>query len=238
MIAHAPDNTGRNVNDGPSAADDADITPTVMKDKTYDTGFAAAFAKGNTTTKADLFSRAKIAIEAGDQSPHEAADALALAQEDFNATQREIAEAVGKSAAWVNRLLRWRREGCPGSPFGPGSKAGRERRTCVQSTEQRAPRKVDTDSPETSTEKGKTENAGQGADPKSQAGDVALIDFTARVLDLITRTDKRPPEHFSATAVPADDLAKLGKFLTDIANVKKSETVEPATDHGSNGGVP
>jgi len=131
---------------------------------------------GNTTTKADLFSRAKDAIEAGDQSLREAADALALAQEDFNATQREIAEAVGKSAAWVNRLLRWRREGCPGSPFGPGSKAGRERRKCVQSTEQRAPRKVDTDSPETSTEKGKTENAGQGADPKSQK-QRALVEF-------------------------------------------------------------
>jgi hypothetical protein len=183
---------------------------------------------GNTTTKADLFSRAKDAIEAGDQSLHDAADALVIAQEDFKASQREIAEAVGKSAAWVNRLLRWRREGCPGSPFGPGSRAGRERWKRVQSTEQRAPRKVDTDSPEASTEKGKTENTAQGADTKSQAGDVALIDFTARVLDLIDRTDKRPPEHFSATVVPADDLAKLGQFLTQIARAKKSETVEPA----------
>jgi hypothetical protein len=192
------------------------------------TGSAVAIAEGNTTTKAELFSRAKNAIEAGDQSLREAADALALAQEDFDTTQREIAEAVGKSAAWVNRLLRWRRESYPGSPFGPGSKAGRERRKCVQSTEQRTPRKVDTDSPETNTEKGKTENSGQGADPKSQERDVALNDFTARVLDLITRTDKRPPERFSATAVPADDLAKLGKFLTEIANVKKSETIAPS----------
>ena len=119
---------------------------------------------GNSTTKADLLSRARDAIEVGDQSLHEAADALALAKDDFKATQ--IAEAVGKSAAWVNRLLRWRREGCPGSPFGPGSKAGRERRKCVQSTEQRAPRKVDTDSPETSTKKGKTEYGEQGAVPR------------------------------------------------------------------------
>jgi hypothetical protein len=208
--------------------DTDNVTATLTRGESIDTGLGPAFAERNTTTKADLLSRAKDAIETGDQSLREAADALAVAQEDFNATQREIAQAIGKSVAWVNRLLRWRREGCPSSPFGPGSKAGRERRKCVQSTEQRPPRKVDADSPEVSTEKGKTENAGQGADPKSHAGDVALIDFTARVLDLITRTDKRPPEHFSASAVPADDLAKLGKFLTTIANIKKSKTVEPA----------
>jgi hypothetical protein len=199
------------------------VITTVPRGESVDTGPTAVSTWINTTTKADLLSRAKDAIEAGDQSLREAADALALAREDFKASQREIAEAVGKSAAWVNRLMRWRREGCPGTPFGPGSKAGRERRKCVQSTEQRAPRNGDTDSPETSTENGKTENAGQ-----SPEGDVALTDFTARVLDLITRTDKRPPEHFSATAVPADDLAKLGKYLADIANAKKSETVEPA----------
>jgi hypothetical protein len=219
-----------------STADPCDITAAVTGGESVDTR-RAVFVEDNRTTKADLLSRAKHAIEAGDQSLHDAAEALALAQEDFKASQREIAEAVGKSAAWVNRLLRWRKEGCPGSPFGPGSKAGRERRKCVQSTEQRAPRKVDTDSPEASTEKGKTENAGQGADPKSQAGDVALIDFTARVLDLITRTDKRPPEHFFATAVPADDLAKLGKFLTEIANVKKVRDRRAGTDYGLKGGV-
>ena len=175
--------------------DTDNVTANVTSGESIDTGLRAAFAERNTTTKVDLLSRAKDAIEAGDQSLHEAADALALAQEDFNATQREIAEAIGKSAAWVNRLLRWRREGCLGSPFGPGSKAGRERRKRVQSTEQRAPRKVDADSPEGGM-KGKTENAGQGADPKSQAGNVALIDFTARVLDLITRTDKRPQSIF------------------------------------------
>jgi len=187
------------------------VSAAVTRGESVDTGL-----RRNTTTKADLLSRAKDAIQAGDQSLREAADALARAQEDFNLTQREIAEAVGKSAAWVNQLLRWRREGCPGSPFGPGSKAGRERRKRLQPTEQPAPRKVDGDSPQGSA---KAKNAGQGADPKSQAADVALLDFTARVLDLITRTDKRPPEHFSATGVPADDLAKLGKFLTEIANV-------------------
>lgn len=123
---------------------------------------------GNTTTKADLFSRAKDAIEAGDQSLYEAAEALARAQE-FKATQREIAKAVGKSADWVNRLLQWRREGCAGCPFGPGSKAGRERQKRVQSTEQRAPRKVDADNAEASTDKCKTECAKREAKPKSRA---------------------------------------------------------------------
>jgi hypothetical protein len=95
----------------------------------------------NTTTKTELLSRAKAAIESGERAMHQAAEALALAQQDFNATQREIARAVGKSVAWVNRLLQWQRGGCPGTPFGPGSKDSRKRRKRVQATEQRAPGK-------------------------------------------------------------------------------------------------
>ena len=60
-------------------------------------------------------------------------------------------------------------EGCAGTPFGPGSKAGRERRKRVQSTEQRAPRKIDADNAEASSEKCKTEYAKKEAEPKSQA---------------------------------------------------------------------
>jgi len=98
---------------------------------------------GNTTTKAELLSRAKAAIEAGEQSLQEAAEALGLAQEDHSATQREMAEAVGKSASWVNKLLKWRRSGYKDhSPFGPTTKKGR-----VEHAQQRAkvskPRKAD-----------------------------------------------------------------------------------------------
>jgi len=79
----------------------------------------------NETTKAELLSRAKAAIEAG-ESPRDTAEALALAQKDFNASQREIAKAVGRSASWVNRLLKWRRSGYKeSSPFGPTTRAGR-----------------------------------------------------------------------------------------------------------------
>jgi hypothetical protein len=78
---------------------------------TYTAEPAAAPTASNTTTKAELLKRAKAAIEAGEQSLHDAAEALGLAEEDHSATQREMAEAVGKSASWVNKLLKWRRSG-------------------------------------------------------------------------------------------------------------------------------
>jgi hypothetical protein len=58
-------------------------------------------------TVTELLSRAKLAIESGDSSMRAAAEDIVTAQE-LGATQRQIAEAVGKSAAWVNRLLKWR----------------------------------------------------------------------------------------------------------------------------------
>jgi hypothetical protein len=80
----------------------------------------------HTTTKAELLKRAKAAIEAGEQSLHDAAEALGLAEEEHSATQREMAEAIGKSASWVNKLLKWRRSGYKDrSPFGPTTKRGR-----------------------------------------------------------------------------------------------------------------
>ena len=132
---------------------------------------------GNTTTKAELFSRAKDAIAAGDQSLHDAAEALALAREDFKASQREIADAVGKSVAWVNRLLQWRRQGFVGTPFGPGSKARRERQKSVQAPEQRGPSKIDADNAEASTEKFRTEHAEREAEPKTTTVNSPLAGF-------------------------------------------------------------
>jgi hypothetical protein len=80
----------------------------------------------NTPTKADLLSRAKVAIEAGDQSMRAAAEALSIAQELHGASQAEMARAVGKSEAWISRLLQWRREDYEAeSPFGPTTKAAR-----------------------------------------------------------------------------------------------------------------
>ena len=77
------------------------------------------------TTKAEVLSNAKVAIEAG-ESPRDSAERLGVAEENFGATQREIAKAVGRSPGWVNCLLRWRRSGYKEkSPFGPTTTAGR-----------------------------------------------------------------------------------------------------------------
>jgi hypothetical protein len=88
-------------------------------------------------TPTELLGRAKRAIESGENSLHSAAEDIAAAQAQ-GATQRQIAEAVGKSAAWVNRLLAWRQSGYrDGTAFGPQAKASRERAKCVQSNEQK-----------------------------------------------------------------------------------------------------
>ena len=85
----------------------------------------------------ELLSRAKQAIESGETSLRAAAEDIAAAEEQ-GATQREIAEAVGKSAAWVNRLLRWRQSGYQdATAFGPQAKASRQRARRVQSPEQK-----------------------------------------------------------------------------------------------------
>ena len=83
----------------------------------------------------ELLSRAKQAIESGETSLRAAAEDIAAAEEQ-GATQREIAEAVGKSAAWVNRLLKWRRSGYQdATAFGPQAKASRQRAQRVQAPE-------------------------------------------------------------------------------------------------------
>jgi hypothetical protein len=55
-----------------------------------------------------------------------ATEHMAKAQEK-GASQRRIANYLGKSPGWVNRLLRWRASGYRNTPFGPQSKASRER---------------------------------------------------------------------------------------------------------------
>ena len=88
-------------------------------------------------TITELLDRAKLEIESGETALHAAAEDLVAAQEQ-GATQRQIAEAVGKSAAWVNRLLKWRESGYQDeTAFGPQSKASRQRAERVHSTEQK-----------------------------------------------------------------------------------------------------
>ena len=67
----------------------------------------------------------------------------------------------------------------------------------------------------------------EAAKPRSAVTpkDDALFDFTAKVCDLIRRTGGQKFERFAKTDVKADELAKLGKFLTDLANLKKRSPV-------------
>ena len=108
-----------------------DLEPTVA-DKKPATGPSPAMTElansslTNTTPVAELFSRAKTAIEAGYESWRQAAEALAAAQEQHGVSQAEMASAIGRSEAWVSNLLRWRRLGYDDlSPFGATTKAGR-----------------------------------------------------------------------------------------------------------------
>jgi hypothetical protein len=61
--------------------------------------------------------------------------------------------------------------------------------------------------------------------------DTALYDFTAHVLDLVRRVSKSDLKRFIKTVVKPDDLAKLGKFFTELARLKNVETdVDASTD--------
>ncbi len=77
-----------------------------------------------TMSISDLLNRAKLSIGAGEDHLHQAAEDIAVASEQ-GATQRKIAETVGKSAAWVNGLLKWRLAGYPATAFGPQRAASR-----------------------------------------------------------------------------------------------------------------
>jgi hypothetical protein len=85
-------------------------------------------ATRNQPSEAELLAKAKTGIEEGERSLRESAEALATTWELHKTPQRKMAEAVGKSQPWVCRLLQWRRDGYKGdSPFGPTTKAGRDK---------------------------------------------------------------------------------------------------------------
>jgi hypothetical protein len=89
------------------------------------------------TTKAEVLSRIKAAVDAG-ENLRRSAERLACAQQDFRASQREIARAVGRSASWVNRLLKWHGSGYKqSSPFGPTTRACRAARRKITDTGRR-----------------------------------------------------------------------------------------------------
>jgi len=85
----------------------------------------------------DLMVEAKKLILKGEKCLKDAAEHIAKASEQ-GASQRQIAEEIGRSQAWVCRLLAWRSAGyADETPFGPESKAKRERAAaCDQAPDQ------------------------------------------------------------------------------------------------------
>jgi hypothetical protein len=82
-------------------------------------------------TVAELLNEARQVIVSSDTATcsamRRAAELIAAARAR-GASQRQIAVSVGKSAAWVNRLLKWRLGDYHDStPFGPQAKTSRQR---------------------------------------------------------------------------------------------------------------
>lgn len=78
---------------------------------------------------------AKEAIASSDNDLRRAAEHIAAASKQ-GASQRQIASSIGKSPAYVNRLLSWHSSGYQDeTPFGPESKAKRARVQAAERTE-------------------------------------------------------------------------------------------------------
>jgi len=73
------------------------------------------------------------------------------------------------------------------------------------------------------------EQTPEPAKPRSavKSKDESLAEFTAIIGRLLQKIDKQKPDRFEATGIPADKLAKLGKFLSDLATLKKTGASTP-----------
>jgi hypothetical protein len=112
-----------------------------------------------TATINGLHNKARLAIESGESKFRDAAELLAQAEE-LGATQRQSGAAIGKSASWVNGLLKWRRLGYKTDVpfprkarplFGPGGR--------VQAAEQRKWRSMTAEEAEAQTARAQAERA-------------------------------------------------------------------------------
>ena len=110
-------------------------------------------ARASPTTGNGAIRRAAKAIKTSDRNLKLAAECLAIA-EAKGKTQRQMAEGVGKSVGWVNRLLQWRRDGyqeeapfsrlnaeCPREPYEDDPRLAREERIREQEEAERRGRR-------------------------------------------------------------------------------------------------
>jgi hypothetical protein len=70
---------------------------------------------------------------------------------------------------------------------------------------------------------------------KSATGDQTLLDFSAWVRELVRITRNKQVDRFAKTSVPADELAWIGNFLAEIADLKKLSTAEPPPTRSGRG---
>ncbi len=129
----------------------------------------------------------------------------------------------------------------------------RKRKQRTRATQRAATPKSGTvpDNPDPGTEAGTRTEDGEPAkatvmlersveQPKRTTG-VASNDtisgFNSHVIELRRRICNQKVDHFVSTAVSADDLAKIGKFLNDLAKLKKPEAVGPTPAVALSGAV-
>lgn len=183
--------------------------------------------------KAEIVSAEQVlakADETANQHYRAAADLIADAQKQ-NASQRKIAKDVGKSAAWVNQLLRWGKEGYLDSPFGTQSRAARARmkeRSGATEHDQKEPTSVEKADGE--GERGKT-NKDKIAEAKAEArnakaeaekaraeakkaeADAAKARANAERWKTRAKTQTSPSRDAIAANVERDDRERLVKLL-------------------------
>lgn len=163
----------------------------------------------------DLLRQAKLSIEQGEERWHQAAEDIAAASEQ-GATQRQIAKAVGKSAAWVNGLLKWRTGGYQGTPFGPQVKARRDAAS-FSPTE-----RTETNSRPASPSEAKASTAAQAEADKARA-DAAAAKARAQQAKAEAVEAKAKAAKAKADAKHAEAEAHAEVFRSTLGTSEKKE---------------
>jgi hypothetical protein len=166
------------------------------------------------TTVAALLSRAKDSIESGVTSWRAATEDMAAAKAQ-GASQRQIAEAVGMSSAWVHQMLKWRAEGYKdATPFGPQSKANRQRARAGQATDQKKQKAdqsdTDRDQADAAAARARAEAAKAEA-AKARAQAVRAIDEAMRAKAEAVRERIRAEKAYADTRVAGANLGALAR---------------------------
>lgn len=76
--------------------------------------------------------KVQTALKQGTECYKTAAELIEAAMLAQSLTQREVGKALDKSTTWISRLLKWRKEGCHGTPFGPEAARRRKIATSQQ----------------------------------------------------------------------------------------------------------